>query len=108
PLNSGLPPPPSQPPDTTPDNGTGNCIEVLVEVKEAETEVVETEEVETEEVEEQEQDEDTTKTISPPPEATARFSSTVKATLLRLGARLGDLQAIAQNQASTSSQPSSR
>lgn len=99
---------------------------MLVEVKEAETEVVETEEVETEEVEEQEQDEDTTKTISPvsfhcdsllrpsfltsmqPPEATARFSSTVKATLLRLGARLGDLQAIAQNQASTSSQPSSR
>ncbi|CCT65109.1 uncharacterized protein FFUJ_04157 [Fusarium fujikuroi IMI 58289] len=97
PLNSGLPPPHSQPPDTTPDNGTGNCIQVLVESKEAETEVVE----------EQEQDDDTTKTISPPPEATADFKSTVKAIFLRLIALPGDLRAVDQNQASTACQPSS-
>ncbi|KAI7766875.1 hypothetical protein LZL87_005175 [Fusarium oxysporum] len=90
PLTSGPPPPPSQPPDTTPDNGIGNCIEMLVE---------------TEEVEEQEQD--TAKTISPPLEATAGFSSTVKTTLLSLRARWGDLQAIVHNQASRACQPSS-
>ncbi|KAG7415378.1 hypothetical protein Forpe1208_v005827 [Fusarium oxysporum f. sp. rapae] len=90
PLTSGPPPPPSQPPDTTPDNGIGNCIEMLVE---------------TEEVEEQEQD--TAKTISPPLEATAGFSSTVKTTLLSLRARCGDLQAIVHNQASRACQPSS-
>ncbi|EXK33096.1 hypothetical protein FOXG_05986 [Fusarium oxysporum f. sp. lycopersici 4287] len=91
PLTSGPPPPPSQPPDTTPDNGICNCIEMLVE---------------TEEVEEQEQD--TAKTISPPVEATAGFSSPVKTTLLSLRARWGDLQAIVHNQASRACQPSSR
>ncbi|PNP85810.1 hypothetical protein FNYG_00866 [Fusarium nygamai] len=85
PLNSGLPPPPSQPPYTPPDNGTGNCIEMLVMAKE---------------IEEQEQDKGTTKTIPPPPEATVGFDSTVKAIFQSLRARLGDLQAIAQNQAS--------
>lgn len=88
---------------------------MLVESKEAETEVVE----------EQEQDDDTTKTISPvsfycdsllrpsfltsmqPPEATADFKSTVKAIFLRLIALPGDLRAVDQNQASTACQPSS-
>ncbi|KAG5767563.1 hypothetical protein H9Q73_014121 [Fusarium xylarioides] len=92
PLNSGPPPHPSQPPDTTPDNGTGNCIEMLVE---------------TEEVEEQEKDKDTTKTIPSPPEETAGFNSIVKAIFQSLRARQGGLQAMAQNQASRVCQPSS-
>lgn len=87
---------------------------MLVESKEAETEVVE-----------EQQDNDTTKTISPvsfycdsllrpsfltsmqPPEATADFKSTVKAIFLRLIALPGDLRAVDQNQASTACQPSS-
>jgi hypothetical protein len=70
------------------------------------------------EVKEQEQDKDTTKTIPPvgfhsdshlrhcfltskqPPEPTVGFGSAVKAIFQSLKARLCDLQAIAQNQAS--------